>query len=129
MTCAEVRSHFSDLLDQGLTSAEAVGTGAESPGAPGDDTGATVRAADRAAIAAHLATCSECAHELAALRKTLALLHAVDPVAAPIGFVDRVLERVSRPWSRRLARWLVRPLHVKLPLEAAAIVAVSIGVA
>jgi hypothetical protein len=54
----------------------------------------------------------------------------VAPVRAPAGFVDRVLE-AARPvsWPRRLVRGLFLPWPVKLPMEAAAVVLVAVGVA
>jgi hypothetical protein len=47
-----------------------------------------------------------------------------------VGFVDRVLEAAQpEPWPRRLFRALLLPWPVKLPVEAAAIVLVAVGVA
>ena len=104
MTCPEARELLSALLDDALSTAE------------------------RQAIDAHLATCAECARELAELRETVALLERLPPVHAPAGFVDRVVETAYRPsWPRRVADALFRPLRVKLPLEAAAVVLVGIS--
>ena len=58
----------------------------------------------------------------------MALLGRLPPVHAPAGFVDRVVETAYRPsWPRRVADALFRPLRVKLPLEAAAVVLVGIS--
>lgn len=86
-------------------------------------------AEERRAVEAHLATCAECRRELERLRSTVALLREVEPARAPVGFVDRVLE-AARPVSRlrRLFRALLLPWPVKLPVEAAAIVLVAVGV-
>src|SRR5206468_1121388 len=75
---------------------------------------------------AHLAGCADCRRERERFGRTLALLHAVEPARAPVGFVDRVLE-AARPvrWYRRLARDAFLPLPRKLPLEAAAILLVG----
>jgi hypothetical protein len=55
-------------------------------------------------------------------------LERLPPVHAPAGFVDRVVETAYRPsWPRRVADALFRPLRVKLPLEAAAVVLVGIS--
>jgi Putative zinc-finger len=104
MTCAENREQHSALLDGEL-----------SPGA-------------RAVVEAHLAGCPECSGELARLARMLGMLHALPAERAPLGFVDRVLE-VTRPtpWYTRLARRLVLPWRVKLPLEAAALIVVVLG--
>jgi putative zinc finger protein len=105
MTCHDAREQLSALIDDAL--------GAE----------------ERGAVEAHLATCAECRWELERLRDTVALLRAVEPARAPAGFVDRVLE-AARPalWPRRLVRALLLPWPVKLPVEAAAIVLVAVGV-
>jgi hypothetical protein len=106
MTCHDAREQFSALVDDAL-------------------------AADgRAALDAHLATCADCRRELQRFRDTVSLVRGVAPVRAPAGFVDRVLE-AARPvsWPRRLVRGLFLPWPVKLPMEAAAIVLVAVGVA
>jgi len=105
MTCHDAREQLSALIDDAL--------GAE----------------ERRAVEAHLATCADCRRELERLRDTVALLRAVEPARAPTGFVDRVLEAARpAPWSRRLVRALLLPWPVKLPVEAAAIVLVAVGV-
>jgi negative regulator of sigma E activity len=106
MTCHDAREQFSALVDDAL-------------------------AADgRAALDAHLATCADCRRELQRFRDTVSLVRGVAPVRAPAGFVDRVLE-AARPvsWPRRLVRGLFLPWPVKLPMEAAAVVLVAVGVA
>jgi hypothetical protein len=104
MSCADNRLLHSALLDGELAPAE------------------------RAQVEAHLATCVECTAELAALARTLGMLHALPAVRAPLGFVDRVLEATRpMPWHRRLGRRLFQPLRVKLPLEAAAVMLVALG--
>ncbi len=106
MTCHDAREQFSELVDDALA------------------------AAGRAALEAHLATCADCRRELQRFRDTVSLVRAVAPVRAPAGFVDRVLE-AARPvsWPRRLVRGLFLPWPVKLPMEAAAVVLVAVGVA
>jgi hypothetical protein len=106
MTCHDAREQFSALVDDALTVGE------------------------RAALDAHLATCADCRRELQRFRDTVSLVCAVAPVRAPAGFVDRVLE-AARPvsWPRRLVRGLFLPWPVKLPMEAAAVVLVAVGVA
>jgi putative zinc finger protein len=106
MTCHDAREQFSALVDDALATEE------------------------RAAVDAHLATCADCRRELQRFRDTVALMRAVAPVRAPAGFVDRVLEAARpAPWPRRLIRGLFLPWPVKLPMEAAAIVLVAVGVA
>jgi hypothetical protein len=103
MTCAEARDLFSALIDEALTPDEG------------------------AALDRHLAGCAECREELQRFRSTVSLVRAIEPERAPVGFVDRVLARTGPvPWYRRLVRWLVFPLPVKLPLGAAAAVLVGV---
>ena len=105
MTCHEARELLSALVDDALGAAE------------------------RDALDTHLAACADCRRELQRVRDTVALLRAVEPARAPAGFVDRVLE-AARPasWPRRLLRALFLPWPVKLPVEAAAVVLVTVGV-
>ena len=73
-----------------------------------------------------LVTCPECRREWQRFAATVGLLRAVEPARAPAGFVDRVLAGARpQPWYRRLARGLLVPWPVKLPLEAAALVMVA----
>ena len=106
MNCHDAREQFSSLIDDALSADE------------------------RAALDAHLATCADCRRELQRFRDTVALMRGAAPVRAPSGFVDRVLEAARPvPWSRRLLNALFLPWPIKLPMEAAAIVLVGVGVA
>ena len=103
MTCDETRDLLSAYLDEGVDPDE------------------------RSRVDAHLEGCAECRRELEALRGAVALLHRVEPVRAPVGFVDRVMVAARpRPWYRRVADAVLLPLSVKLPLEATAVVMVGL---
>ena len=101
VTCQDIRELFSARVDDALSADE------------------------RARLDAHLATCAECAGEWLRFERTVGLLRATEPARAPAGFVDRVLAARPRPWYRRLARAVLVPWPVKVPLEAAAIVLVA----
>lgn len=104
MTCQDSRPQLSALLDDALSVPE------------------------HQALEAHLAECAECRRELTQLRGTVTLLGRLPPVHAPAGFVDRVMGEAYRPpWPRRLLDALFRPLRVKLPLEAAAVLLVGVS--
>jgi len=98
VTCQDIRELFSARVDDALSADE------------------------RARLDAHLATCAECGREWLRFERTVGLLRATEPARAPAGFVDRVMAARPRPWYRRLARGMLVPWPVKVPLEAAAIV-------
>ncbi len=104
MNCHDSRDSFSAYLDDALAPEE------------------------RTALEAHLVGCGECRLELDRFRQTVSLLHRVERPRAPVGFAGWVLAATQpTPWYRR---WLQRaffPLPVKLPIEAAALVLLSIG--
>jgi hypothetical protein len=81
---------------------------------------------ERFALERHLRGCPDCPREWERFQQTLHLLRSVEEARAPAGFARRVIEAADwEPWPRRLLRRIFLPLHVKLPLEAAALVLVS----
>jgi hypothetical protein len=102
MTCHDAREWLSALVDE------------------------EIDAARRAEVEAHLAGCPECRLELEGLRATVGMLRRVETPRAPLGFVDRIVERARpTPWYRRAARWLFVPLAIKIPAQAAALLLVA----
>ncbi|MEK6666478.1 MAG: zf-HC2 domain-containing protein [candidate division NC10 bacterium] len=102
MNCHETRDLFSAKADDLLTTEQ------------------------RAALDGHLQGCADCSREWERFRQTVSLLHSVQEGRAPAGFASRVIEAARRePWHRRLLRGVFLPLHVRLPLEVAALVLVS----
>ena len=103
MSCHDARESLSAFLDEALAPDE------------------------RQRVAQHLEGCSECQRELARLEQTVALLHRVEPVRAPVGFVDAVTAAARpRPWYRRVAAAVFLPFPVKLPAEATALLMVAL---
>jgi len=103
MSCHDARESLSAFLDEALAPDE------------------------RQRVAQHLEGCPECRRELARLEQTVALLHRVEPVRAPVGFVDAVTAAARpRPWYRRVAAAVFLPFSVKLPAEATAVVMVAL---
>src|SRR5262245_30599252 len=100
MTCQDVRELFSAAVDDAL--------------GPGE----------RERLEAHLTGCADCRREWARFEQTVSLLRGAEPIRAPAGFVDRVLEALRpEPWWRRL----VTPGMARLPLQAAAVAVVTIA--
>jgi len=84
--------------------------------------------AQRSAVESHLAGCADCRAELAELELVLRLVRSEREVDPPPWLSGRIMARVReaqqmrRPWWQRL----LFPLHIKLPLEAAALLVVCI---
>jgi putative zinc finger protein len=103
MNCHEARDLFSAAVDETLAPAE------------------------RASVDAHLAGCPDCRRELARFRATVGLLRAVEPVRAPVGFVDRVLAAARPlPWHVRLRRRLLAPGALRRPIEVTVVALVAV---
>ncbi|MBI3827808.1 MAG: zf-HC2 domain-containing protein, partial [Candidatus Rokubacteria bacterium] len=102
MECAEAREAFSARIDDAL--------GAD----------------ELARLERHVAGCAACAREWRELSRAVAFVREAGPVRAPAGFVDRVLARARPPWWRRWLAAIFVPLPRKLPVEAAAVVLVSV---
>lgn len=103
MTCHETRERLSEFLEDALASPE------------------------RGLVRAHLDGCPDCRQELDRLGALVSLLSRVERPRAPVGFVDRVTVAVRGvPWYLTLGRRLFRPLNVKLPAHAAAMLLIAI---
>ena len=81
----------------------------------------------RAHVEEHLAHCRTCTAELASLRTYLEAMGSLPQVQAPADFLASVHERLEQPGLfKRLLTWLFFPWKVKLPFEAAGLVAASL---
>lgn len=75
-------------------------------------------------IADHIRQCSRCAGEERALRETLSLLRSLPAEAAPPELLKGVQLRIGGKTAVPLWKRLFLPAHIKIPLEAAAVVLV-----
>jgi hypothetical protein len=102
MNCVEAQKHFADLLD--------------------DSRDEWLRKVND-----HLAACARCREELAAVAACQRLVSASPPVEPPAGFASRVMAEV-RHTAHRPTVWqrLFSPLQVKLPLQAMAVILISV---
>ena len=85
---------------------------------------------DRLAIENHLEGCEGCRREAKLLRQTISTLHALEEIPVPADFrakFQEALEARRTPWWRRLAARLLFPIHIKLPLEAMALLLITLG--
>jgi hypothetical protein len=75
----------------------------------------------------HLASCENCAAELASLQAYLRAMATVEKIRAPQGFLTAVHQRLEQPSVfERLMNWLFYPLGIKLPMELAGIAVVTL---
>ena len=81
-------------------------------------------AGDAKLVADHAAACAACRAELAAYRKTHALLAGLDEVEPPAWLADKIMAHVRDEAGKEpgLLRRIFYPLHVKIPIPAIATV-------
>jgi len=106
MRCQDVRSQLSTYLENEL------------------------EAAQRRVVEDHVRQCVRCQGELVLLQRTIALLRGLDEVEVPPS-LSTAIQAGVRPrrgrWWREVASWLFFPIHVKLPIQAVALLLVSLG--
>lgn len=104
MNCEQVRNLLSDLLDGSLP--DAVRTG----------------------INGHLQECLSCREEREGLEETLLALRTLPPGKAPAELLERIRRETAREKARGTPLWkkLFLPAHIKIPLEAAAVVLITL---
>jgi hypothetical protein len=102
MNCVEAQKYFPDLMD--------------------DSRDERLRK-----VTDHLTACSRCTQELAAIAACQRLVSNLPPVEPPPAFTTRVMAEV-RDTAHRSALWqrLFLPLRIKLPLQATAVVLISV---
>ena len=105
MDCEEARDRFSSLWERELTPFE------------------------EKVVKEHLSSCPECQREFEQFEKTMRWLHSVGEVEVPDGFLPELykkMEERERITSAEKSRggWFNFPLPFKLPVQAAAMVAV-----
>jgi hypothetical protein len=86
--------------------------------------------APRRVIEDHVRQCVRCQGELVLLQRTIALLRGLDEVEVPPSLSAAIQAGIRprrRRWSQEVASWLFFPIHVKLPLQAVALLLVSLG--
>ncbi len=83
---------------------------------------------EKKAVQDHLDACPECVRHLEDLRKTITFVRELEGVEPPSWFAREVMSKVREEAgpSRGILRKLFYPLHIKIPLEAAAAVAIVV---
>ena len=84
--------------------------------------------AERRKIEEHLNGCPSCRQELAELEHVVGAIREIPPEEPPPWLTTRIMARVREEATPRpsLLRRLVYPLHIKIPLEAAALICLCI---
>jgi hypothetical protein len=86
-----------------------------------------LEAEEKAYVEEHLATCEDCSATLDELKKTLQYISDLDDVEPPSWFAEKVMQRVREEAEKEsFFRKLFYPLHIKLPMEAVALVLVAV---
>lgn len=81
----------------------------------------------RALVEEHLSTCEECRKELASLKAVVEELGSLESVEAPRDFLEKLHERMEPRFTfRKVMRMLFVPARIKVPLEAATVLAIAI---
>ncbi|MCZ6550910.1 MAG: zf-HC2 domain-containing protein [Candidatus Methylomirabilales bacterium] len=87
--------------------------------------------AQRHNIEAHMEGCVRCRQELALLRRTISALQTLEEIEVSPRLTAAIQTGVStrgRSRWRKLASRLFFPIHIKIPLEAMALLLISLGV-
>lgn len=83
---------------------------------------------EKALIEEHLKSCQKCSESLADLRKTMEYVKNLEEIEPPAWLTQKVMARVRsevKP-KKGIFQRLFYPLHVKLPIEIAATIAIAI---
>ncbi|KAF0217362.1 MAG: hypothetical protein FD174_3328 [Geobacteraceae bacterium] len=91
--------------------------------------GGDLEPAERIRLEEHLAECDSCRVELVDLQTTLRLIRTIPELEPPAWLVTRITARV-REQQQEKRSWLQRiffPLHIKLPIEFAALLLVCVS--
>ncbi len=89
-----------------------------------------IEPAGRRAIEEHLSDCGRCRHELEMLRRTISALASLEQIDVPYRLTASIeggVQARGTTWLQRLTSRLFFPLHIKLPLEAMALILVALG--
>ena len=88
-----------------------------------------ITAGERKEITTHLKKCRGCKRDLADLRKTIRYVKRLEEFEPPAWFVQRVMARVRDEAERKQGIWqrFFLPLHIKVPLEAIALICIVVG--
>ena len=87
-----------------------------------------LQAQEWALLEEHLKSCPQCSKTLAELKKAIERIKSVGEVEPPAYLTQKIMAKVREEATPKkgILRWLLYPLHIKLPLEIAATVTIVI---
>jgi hypothetical protein len=105
MECSEVQKRLSAYLEKVVSSRQ------------------------KALIDGHLKKCKKCRRSLADLKKAVEYVQKLEEVEPPAWLAQKVMAQVRAEAEAKRGIWqrLFRPFHIKLPLEAIALIFVAVG--
>lgn len=106
MECADIQKKLSSYIDDALSPEE------------------------RMLIVEHLTLCQKCSASLADMRKTLEYIQKLEDIEPPPWLTQKVMEKVKSEAKPKMGilQKLFYPLHIKLPIEAAAVFLIAVAV-
>jgi hypothetical protein len=83
----------------------------------------------KTAIDAHLKQCKRCRQALADLKRTIEYVQKLEEVEPPAWLAQRIMARVRTEAEQKsgIVKRLFYPIHIKLPLEAIAVIFIAVG--
>jgi hypothetical protein len=90
--------------------------------------GDIISAEEKAFIDEHLKSCERCSESLSDLKKTIEYVKNLEEIEPPSWLTQKVMARVrtEAKQKRGIIQRLFYPLHIKLPIEVAATIAIAI---
>ena len=89
---------------------------------------AVLSAEDKVLIDEHLKGCQKCREALADLKMTMEHIQSLDEVQPPAWLTQRVMARIREEAEAKkgILHRLFYPPHIKLPIEAVAVIAIAL---
>jgi uncharacterized protein YoxC len=83
---------------------------------------------ERTLLDEHLTLCQKCCESLADLKKTVEYIHNLEDVEPPTWLTQKVMARIrsEAKSNKGLLQKLFYPLHIKLPIEAVAVIVIAV---
>src|SRR4030042_6381940 len=83
---------------------------------------------EQALIEAHLKSCSTCNESLANMKRTMSYARDLDNIEPPAWLREKVMSRIKTETEPKkgFLQKLFYPLHIKLPIEAVAVVFIAV---